>query len=284
MKQLFCTVVLGCCLQGTCAQTVISGSVFDFSDHSALPYASIGVEGKTSGTLSDSSGNFSLQVADSVALSDSLTFSFVGFKSSKYKISEIVASAPCSVRLQRNDYEIPEIVVRPGKTKYLKIGRSRAGDGIFSTDFFSPEHNLKGEECGVLLDCQYACRVDRLHFFIQKNGFESLKLRLSFYSVENGWPKDAIVDKDIRFSVSDRYEGWVDLDLSPCDIRLNPGKFAATLTFLEGETANNSKAGLQLPITLLSRYSVVSRDNAQGRWNKDAMMIAFFLDATAFVD
>ena len=84
----------------------------------------------------------------------------------------------------------------------MKIGRSKIGTDLLSAAtvcFSSPEP--LGEECGMLLSSRYDCTVNRLSFFVRKNGFESASFRLTFYSAENGLPKDILGDKDIRFDL-----------------------------------------------------------------------------------
>ena len=82
----------------------------------------------------------------------------------------------------------------------MKIGRSKIGTDLLSAAtvcFSSPEP--LGEECGMLLSSRYDCTVNRLSFFVRKNGFESASFRLTFYSAENGLPKDIL---EIRTFVS----------------------------------------------------------------------------------
>lgn len=132
----------------------------------------------------------------------------------------------------------------------MKIGRSKIGTDLLSAAtvcFSSPEP--LGEECGMLLSSRYDCTVNRLSFFVRKNGFESASFRLTFYSAENGLPKDILGDKDIRFDLPDGYTGWVDLDLSECPVHVKAGDFAVTMTFLDGKQGR-----VRLPGTRISDY------------------------------
>ena len=99
----------------------------------------------------------------------------------------------------------------------------------------------------MLLSSRHDCTVNRLSFFIRRNGFESASFRLTFYSVENGLPKDILGDKDIRFDLPDGYTGWVDLDLSECPVHVKAGDFAVTMTFLDGKQGDSAFRGLEFP-------------------------------------
>ena len=168
-----------------------------------------------------------LPVADAAGNADTLLFSCVGYAPRKIPVSEIDFSREFSFALKRNDSPIPETVVRTSRSRRMKIGRSKIGTDLLSAAtvcFSSPEP--LGEECGMLLSSRYDCTVNRLSFFVRRNGFESASFRLTFYSAENGLPKDILGDKDIRFDLPDGYTGWVDLDLSECPVHVKAGDFA----------------------------------------------------------
>lgn len=288
MRFLYLSIlVIACCVQNVCAQMVIRGRVYDSSDQSGLPYATVGIAEKHFGTLSDADGNFSLTIADTLTQIDTLTFSYLGYEPVKRCISDIDSSLECFVGLQQQPFQIQEVTIHSGKVKHVKIGRRRIGNDWFSTCFFYKNRLETGEECGVVLNNRYDCQVERLSFYIKRNFLQNAKFRLTFYTAEKGWPKAVIGDKDFSFDLPDGYEGWVDLDLSDYGVYLKSGDFAVTITLLEGKHNNpDSKShlgGLELPMTisLLSRYAVVSREHAMGQWFKDKMMIPFYLETTA---
>lgn len=282
-----CISVLACCLSSARSQDLLRGRVLDSADRSAVSYVSIGIEGKNVGTMSDAEGNFVLPVTDAAGNADTLLFSCVGYASRKIPVSEIDFSREFSFALKRNDSPIPETVVRTSRSRRMKIGRSKIGTDLLSAAtvcFSSPEP--LGEECGMLLSSRYDCTVNRLSFFVRKNGFESASFRLTFYSAENGLPKDILGDKDIRFDLPDGYTGWVDLDLSECPVHVKAGDFAVTMTFLDGKQGESAFRGLEFPITVapLSKYTLVSRDRALGAWSKEGTVITLFTEVTAYPD
>lgn len=139
-------LVFVCSVQSICAQTVIRGRVYDSSDQSGLPYATVGIAEKHFGTLSDADGNFSLTIADTLARTDTLTFSYLGYESVRRSISDIDSSQECMVGLRQQLLQIQEVTIHSGKVKHVKIGRRRIGNDWFSTCFFiktdsKPEKN-----------------------------------------------------------------------------------------------------------------------------------------------
>ncbi len=252
-----------------------------------MPYVSIGIEGKNVGTMSDAEGNFTLSVADAAGRADTLLFSCVGYVPLKIPVSDVDFSRERSFALRRSDSPIPETVVRTSRSRRMKIGRSKVGTDLLSTAtvcFSSPKP--LGEECGMLLSSRHDCTVNRLSFFIRRNGFESASFRLTFYSVENGLPKDILGDKDIRFDLPDGYTGWVDLDLSECPVHVKAGDFAVTMTFLDGKQGDSAFRGLEFPVTVapFSKYTLVGRDRALGAWSREGTVITLFMEAIAYPD
>lgn len=108
MRICICISVLACCLSSARSQDLLRGRVLDSADRSAVPYVSIGIEGKNVGTMSDAEGNFVLPVADAAGNADTLLFSCVGYAPRKIPVSEIDFSREFSCALKRNDSPIPE--------------------------------------------------------------------------------------------------------------------------------------------------------------------------------
>ena len=278
---LLSVVLFSGCVEFVCAQRIVRGRIFDSTDSSALSYAVVGVEGKRVGVLSDGNGSFAFPLSDTVSLDDSLTFSLVGYESAKRRIAELCGSDTPAVGLQRKNYGIAETVVLPGRVRRVRMGRNKVST-VFGTNFFDGP-NPAGEECGMLLESKYDCRVSRLNFYIGRNGFENALFRLTFYTVEDEQPAVPVTDKDIRFEITGRRAGWIGLDLNAADIRLKPGKFAVTLTLLEYSGADEARKGLEMPVAVPARRGVVTKDHVLGRWFKDNMAIALFVEATAYI-
>lgn len=126
MRFLYSSIlVLVCCVQSVCAQTVIRGRVYDSLDQSGLPYATVGIAEKHFGTLSDADGNFSLTIADTLPRTDTLTFSFLGYEVEKRCIADIDSSQECLVGMRQQPYQIEEVTIHSGKVRHMKIGRRR---------------------------------------------------------------------------------------------------------------------------------------------------------------
>ncbi len=87
------------------AQRVITGTVTDKSDGSAIPGVNVVVEGTTQGTTTDLDGKYSISVADNAK---ALVFSFVGYQK---KVVEIGNKSTINVVLAPSNIALNEVVV-----------------------------------------------------------------------------------------------------------------------------------------------------------------------------
>lgn len=111
-----------------------------------------------------------------------------------------------------------------------------------------------------------------------------MKLRLTFYSIENNLPKDIIVNQNIIFDITDKFTGWFNLDLKPYSIYINNREsIAVTLTLLEDEMSNE-RNWFALSATALSNFTLYFRKKAMGKWTKNNYAVSMFLETTAFMD
>ncbi len=286
MKRNFVLAIAIGLTQLAIAQSAVSGRVINSQSREAVPYVSIGIENRATGTVSNVKGEFFLKLRADISSADSVTFSSIGYKTMKFSVSE----------LQRNDnvvymiletYNLQEIIVTNRPAKEVILGRSSAGSGFFECPFFI-SHEIQSSdrisrEIGMLFTTKSDCRLNSLNFFIKRNNYESVKFRLTFYSVENDMPKDIIVNQEIIFDVKEQYKGWFKVDLQPYCIFINKrDSFVVTLTLLEDQLISN-RNWFSFPGALISDYNVYRKDKAMDKWTKNKYAISMYLEATAIL-
>ncbi len=62
------------------------------------------------------------------------------------------------------------------------------------------------KEIGMKFKLKKDCKINDLNFNINSNEFSSLKFRLNFYKIENGFPTILIFEKDIVFEIKDEFK------------------------------------------------------------------------------
>jgi len=287
MKKLYFVILLLSLYFPAFAQSTITGKIFNSETKEKVPYVSIGIESKATGTVSNDAGEFSLKISEKISPSDSITFSSIGFKTVKFALVDL-SEADNKINLVPMVYELEGFTVTNRTTKNVILGRNQKGSGMFECSFFmSYEFDSQdriSREIGMLFTTKNDCRVNSVNFFILRNNYTCVKFRLTFYSVENDRPKDIIVNQDIIFDIKDQYKGWFKVDLEPYLIFIQKREsIVVTLTLLEDEL-NNQRNWFSLPGALISSYNVFRKDKAMDKWAKKNYAVSMFLETTAFMD
>ena len=88
----------------------IKGQILNKRNKKALAYASIGIRGKSIGTISNIDGEFLLNIK-SEHFNDTITFSFIGFKNTEIPINDIT-NDEIKVELREDHISLQEVVIR----------------------------------------------------------------------------------------------------------------------------------------------------------------------------
>lgn len=106
--------------------TIITGSVIEEISHMPLPYINIGINGKPLGTVSNSTGNYSLTIFIE-NLKDSLQLSSVGYAVKRILIADLIRQNNVPIELKRKPMTLAEVVVNGTNTRTQIIGRQDSG-------------------------------------------------------------------------------------------------------------------------------------------------------------
>ena len=102
---LICLLLLGCSSRAIAQTHTVKGQVTDAVTGDALPLVSVQVKGTTSGTQTDTHGNFSIQVPD--GKKTELLFSYIGYSS----VTLAADNVNMTIKMEPNNKKLDEIVV-----------------------------------------------------------------------------------------------------------------------------------------------------------------------------
>jgi hypothetical protein len=88
----------------------ISGLIVEYENGTPLPYATIAIEGKPRGTISNNDGFFSMTITEDL-IYDTLTISYLGFMNRSIPVSESLGNN-FTIKMFRDYIPIPEIIIR----------------------------------------------------------------------------------------------------------------------------------------------------------------------------
>ena len=263
-------------------QNILNGTVYDKDSRTAIGYATIGVNERFLGVMSDENGVFVFKGDSRILDSDSITINCLGYKDKKYVVRD-VKGENIDIYMDADILKIDEVVVseKDIRKKDVKIGYSSAGTKMFSFGAFSIPPAGSGRpritDIGSILTIKHDSDINNLNFYVTINENERMKLRVKFYNVENELPKDIIVNTDIIFDVNDKKKGWISLDLTPYNISFDAGQEIAVSIMLLNPTECE---GIALNGNAFSGNCVL-RDGVFDIWYK-ARTVSLYLGATSY--
>lgn len=225
------------------AQVVIKGLVSDSASGAPIPYASIGLQGKNVGTLSDEHGKFSISIPG-YALNDSVRFGNIGYRGKSVGVKELIQKNSPSILLAEQPTELQTVTVKAKKVKFKTLGTTRYTTNN-CTGFADIEGNWKGSEAAILIKNDKDVLVENFSFYVIQNKYDdSLLFRLNFYKrvappangpawLGDDWVGPSLLRKPIIFKVGIK-NGEFTLPLKEYNINIQ-GDFFVSLECLMDE-------------------------------------------------
>ncbi len=261
--------------KGACSQAEkqLTGRITDENSH-PLPYVNIGIIGTSIGTVSGPDGSFTLFLAENVSGEDTLRFSMVGHQSCSFAIKDffIKMKEEIAVVLPAISADLPEVVVRPRFSNKKQIGTGRSNTRMFTNFAISKKSNQNlGAEIGRKFNLPKGeVQLDTFQFYISHNNFDTVRLRVNVYKIENGKPGHNLAPVNIIVELTKSRTGWVTVDLTPYQFKLS-GKVAMAVEWIYHSAKGKA---LALPIAMPAAGIHFYKYGSQGKWKKFVGMSA----------
>jgi hypothetical protein len=284
--KVFISILIGLiCAIVHSQEKTISGKVLNFENSEPLAYVNIGIKNKTVGTVSNNNGLFNLLLNDKVTSKDTIIFSYIGFKTEKYLVSEL-NKIKDPILIQPKNMELDEVVVSSNKVKLKpkKIGRTSKGLGLTHANFYSyyekDVDDRLSKERGMKFKIRRNCHIEDLNFNITSNDFTSLKFRVNLYKIENGLPTELLINENIVFEIKDNFLGWFKVELVPYNIYLKEDveEVAVTIQWLESVKKNEKSKYFSISTAASPIDTAYFREKAMDTWTKGGQSLSFYLN------
>lgn len=224
------------------AQTTIKGTVFDNTSKQVIPFASVGIKGKTMGTLSDENGNFELMVKNAADM-DSLKVSAIGYQSKCFVFSKAKGFNGEKIFLLQSGIQLAEVAVKPTKTITKILGNKKYNTNL-SCSFQGYDNNYLGVEAAIRANSKKGRLIWIENFSSNLNKCsvkDSATFRLNFYKVnKDGMPGDNILQKPVVFKIPPKV-GPFTIDLKNYNINTDDD-FFISLECLSAEVTSTNLA------------------------------------------
>ncbi len=266
------------------AQQTISGKIIDSENKKVLAYVNIGIKDKSIGTVSDSNGIFNLKLTKSVNGKDKIVFSHIGYVQQEHGISTMLNNNN-TIILDPETTVLNEVVLQFKAPKAKKIGRKRKGLGLMHSNFYSAYENSVDDrlskEMGMRLPVNKDCKISGLNFNITSNDFKSLKFRVNFYRIKNGFPDEILNTDDVIFEIKNGHLGWFNVDLTKSDMYLEKDlkEVAVTIQWLESEKNDDNSKYFSISTAAATSKNFYYREKAMDKWLRGKSKLSFYLDA-----
>ena len=237
----------------------ISGRVID-REGQALEYVNIGIERTNLGTMSFRNGLFELGIPYR-HLTDTLTFSHVGFEAIKIPIATIDNYQ--TIEMLSQVYSISEVQITARRPKRRTIGITMHAPLV---SMIAKDGN---SEVAIFINPpKFPAKVEQLKFHVKgidnSSKADTLYFRINFYAVTDSMPGENISGQNIVFKHFVQ-TGWNELDLRPFNIVVTDD-FFVSLQWLTDLDKKPRK--LSLGFVWMRPRKMFVRDTSFQAWQK----------------
>lgn len=263
---------------------VLTGTLFDKVSNEPLAYVNIGIPETGIGTVSNGTGRYSLKTPKNFKDSDSVVFSFIGYKSEKRSLGDLRA-AGVEIYLQQEDNLLGEVILETKSLKGKRLGRKGTGLGMMFYNFYTTKEeevdDRLGKELGMNIKLRNSCRIDKFNFTVGANEFSKLKLRLNFYALKNGETDSLLISDNILIELKEEASGWHSIDLTPYNIYLKEelGEVLMTLQWIESEKAREDSKFFSIPASTSPFHKIYYREKSMDSWKSQTGSLSMYVDA-----
>jgi hypothetical protein len=235
---------------------LFKGKILCKSDSTPVQFVNIGIIDRGIGTVSDIDGRFSLKIPDNL-LNDSIRISSIGYKSIVFKVGNILKNRVDSIFMEKEHYELSEVIIKPEKYKEKQIGN------IFQYGIAgSYDNDQLGHELGIKIELKgKPSLIEGLGFYLSENSCGPLLFRVNIYTIKDSFELENILKQKI-FIKTEKKTGDVYFDLEKYNIIMEED-FVITIEWIK----NYEKACIYFRMMPgISKCSVYSRQTSQAKW------------------
>ncbi len=191
-----------------------SGKVSNSKTNEVLPYANVGVRGKSIGGIADEGGSFKIDISKA-SPNDKIVVSYLGFEPMIYQVSELKVNQVYEVKLNPKTVELKEVAVYNKRVPII-LGNNKKS--FYHTGWGHNTSDIGRARGAIFNPADLPVKAEEFVIHIHENTFDSVKFRLNIMIPgENGEPPTSLINENIFFTTSVK-KGWVRVDLKAYNI------------------------------------------------------------------
>ncbi|AZB34097.1 alpha/beta fold hydrolase [Chryseobacterium bernardetii] len=218
---------------------VISGTIISKNENQPVPYVKIGIEKRTTGTISDDKGNFSIDLTG-LDPDQKVKIEVPGYELYEEAVREFKKHDQQKVVLNEKTKTIKEIAIKPKKLVDKNWGVTTKTKSILY--FVNPVGDKAGflGETALEFNAKKRSKIKNINLNIARYvSTEPVLMRYSIYSEKDGYPDKNILDEEITVQLTEDMikDGTFTLDVNDHNIWVK-GKFFVGINFLKAFNGN----------------------------------------------
>ncbi|CAD0221146.1 alpha/beta fold hydrolase [Chryseobacterium sp. JV274] len=213
---------------------IISGTIISKNENQPVSYVKIGVEKKTTGTISDEKGNFSIDLSN-LDPQQKVRIEVPGYDIYQETIQDFKKHDQQKIFLTEKTKNIKEITIKPKKLVDKNWGVNTKTKSV--TYSVNPEFDKKSflGETALEFNAKKRSKLKNINLNIASYvSTQPVLMRYSIYSEKNGFPDKNILEEEITVELTENMikDGTYTLDVNDRNIWVQ-GKFFIGIQFLK---------------------------------------------------
>lgn len=213
---------------------VISGTIISKNENQPVSYVKIGVEKKTTGTISDGKGNFSIDLTG-LDPQQKIKIEVPGYELYEETVQNFRKNNQQKVFLNEKTKTIKEVAIKPKKLVDKNWGVNTKTKSVLY--FVNPGGDKAGflGETALEFNAKKRSKIKNINLNIARYvSTEPVLMRYSIYSEKSGFPDKNILDEEITVELTEDMikDGTYTLDVNDRNIWVQ-GKFFVGIHFLK---------------------------------------------------
>ncbi|TZF99998.1 alpha/beta fold hydrolase (plasmid) [Chryseobacterium panacisoli] len=213
---------------------IISGTVISKNENQPIPYVKIGIEKKSTGTISDEKGKFSIDLSNAEP-QQKIKIEVPGYDSYQETIQNFKKHDQQKIFLTEKTKNIQEITIKPKKLVDKNWGVNTKTKSV--TYSVNPEFDKKSflGETALEFNAKKRSKLKNINLNIASYvSAQPVLMRYSVYSEKDGFPDKNILEEEITVELTENMikDGTYTLDVNDRNIWVQ-GKFFIGIQFLK---------------------------------------------------
>lgn len=180
----------------------ISGTVFSKEENTGIPYANIGVEKHSLGTISDENGNFSIDL-NNVESGAKVKIAIAGYETFSETVENFIKQDRKKIYLKEKFKNIQEVKLVPKKLVDKNWGVNTKTKSVM----YSVNPSLRSDdflgETALEFKTNKKSKIKNIHLNIANiTADRPVVMRYTIYNEKNGFPGESILDEEIKVELT----------------------------------------------------------------------------------